>query len=934
MYSAVKLTVVTNLIGFGLILLTANAAPPANDTCAGRQTIPPNGPFPYKTLTVDISGATTTDDPPFGATCPSVATNSVWYEFRPQASGLYTLSTCAEAGTATTVADTVMAIYTDSGTPCSGYVQRACEDDVCGASGLQAAITTQLTANTIYYVVVWRWGDDPPPASTNAQLQLIVSFAQRPPNDLCSTPTELPLNRRMQGSTLVTANDYQLPGPVAAGRDVVYGFTAPENGTYSFAVREYGGNDLILYATTNCPGGTAPITVSNVFALANRNPASRAEELYCLSLSAGQRILIFVDENDPTEGGSTFSIEATKCARESEPNNSQAAANVLPCGVEGSIAPSGDVDYYGLGTFPAGYRAFAIVDAAAGNTPEMTLRAETTDEVLEMDSGDNDEAFGQFSSNLAGTILSNTPTYLRVSYIAGNTNEPYRLYAVVRPPLETATAETEPNNTIGVADPGTYMRGALTSGDEDFFSFSVAAGDILFVSLDGDPLRDGTRIQAQLALLNSGGTVLLSVDDLNQLSYPPGEAFVYRVNDAGTYFVRVMASTGVASTGDYLLSIARNCFVNNGTNSTPALTNLSATSPVSEGNVLTLRGNVLDPDAGEAFQLTVNWGDGSPNTVTNLAAGVGVFEIDHTVLDDPPSGTAADNRQLTLTVTDRFGASNSATVNANLRNVAPSELSIAAEPAMLNEGASLSLSAAFIDPGVADTFSITIVWGDGQTTVTNLSQGVRLVQAPHIYRDNVSSVTVIVTDDDGGSVTNSAPLTVNNVNPTLSNIAATSPIPGDGTTTLTGNFGDAGTADSFTLTVNWGDGTTPQNFNYPAGANSFNLQHQYALAGTNVQIALTLRDDDNGTATASTGVTIGPRNPNAARFLSISNAPNVPTVLRLMGAPNVAYRIQGSSNFQSWATLGSRTAGADGRFSFDDGSLPRPQRQFYRAVTP
>src|SRR6185503_9457677 len=66
MYSAVKLTVVTNLIGFGLILLTANAAPPANDTCAGRQTIPPNGPFPHKTLTVDISGATTTDDPPFG----------------------------------------------------------------------------------------------------------------------------------------------------------------------------------------------------------------------------------------------------------------------------------------------------------------------------------------------------------------------------------------------------------------------------------------------------------------------------------------------------------------------------------------------------------------------------------------------------------------------------------------------------------------------------------------------------------------------------------------------------------------------------------------------------------------------------------------------------------------------------------------------------
>ena len=255
-----RCSTVLTLCLFCLISLSATAAaPPSNDTCAGRVTIPGNGPFPYKTTTIDISGATITGDPPAGP-CPSSAASSVWYEFRPQGTALYTNSTCAEAGTATTLADTVMAIYTASGT-CSGYAQVACEDDVCGPDGLQAAITTTLTGNITYYVVVWRYDDGGPvPPSQDAQLQLIVSPSQVPQNDVCSTATELPLNFRMSGSTLATFNDYQLSGSRAQGRDVAYGFTAPENGTYSFAVHGYRGDDLIVYATTNCPTGIPPIT--------------------------------------------------------------------------------------------------------------------------------------------------------------------------------------------------------------------------------------------------------------------------------------------------------------------------------------------------------------------------------------------------------------------------------------------------------------------------------------------------------------------------------------------------------------------------------------------------------------------------------------------------------------------------------------------------
>jgi hypothetical protein len=928
------LATVASLV-FCLALPVAHAVPPANDTCAGRQVIPGNGPFPLKTTTVDISGATTTGDPAFGVDCPSLASSSVWYEFRPQTSALYTISTCSDADPtlATTVADTVLAIYVDNGTPCSGFVQIACEDDVCGPDRLQAAITTQLAANTTYYIVAWRFGDDPPPPSPNAQLQLRVSQTVPPANDTCAAPTELPLNFRMAGSTIASANHYELPGSTAQGRDVVYGFTAPTTDSYSFAVRAYFGDDLVLYAASNCPPGPGPSVLADVVAVANRSSVSTAEEIFCLPLTAGQRIYLFVDETNTSHSGTSFVIDAVRCVREQEPNNGTNTAGALPCGLGGSINPAGDVDYYALGTFPTGYRAFAMVDASAGVVLDMNLRVETDDQVLEADSGDNDIVFGEFSSNVAGTPLTNKPVYLRVSHPAtGQATEPYRLYAVVQPPHAAATLESEPNNTIATADPGTYFSGALGASDQDVFSFSAFAGDLIFVSLDGDPLRDSTRLNAQLALLDSSGATLQSVDNLESFG-PPGEAMVYRVNNTGAYYVRVAATTGAASTGDYLLSIARNCFVNNGVNSPPAISSLVASSPASEGSVLTLNGAIFDPDAGEAFQLAISWGDGSPDTLTNLPAGLSSFEIAHTVLDDPPTGTASNAINLTLTVTDRGGATDSETVTPTLRNVTPSNLAISPEPLTLDESGSIVLTSAFTDPGAADTFVVTIHWGDGTTTTTNLQAGIRLFQAGHAYIDNATSVTVIVTDDDTGSVTNSAPITVNNVNPVLSNLAVTTPIPADSTATISGNYNDSSPADTFSLSIDWGDGSALQVFNYPAGPGAFSVPHQYTNAGVTMPVTLTLLDDDFGGVMITTNIVIGPRT-GRPRFLSISNAPSSAIILKLQGTPSTTYRIEGSSNLQNWGTLGSRTAGVDGRFEFEDAALPRPPRSFYRAVTP
>src|SRR5207253_772122 len=129
---------------------------------------------------------------------------------------------------------------------------------------------------------------------------------------------------------------------------------------------------------------------------------------------------------------------------------------------------------------------------------------------------------------------------------------------------------------------------------------------------------------------------------------------------------------------------------------------------------------------------------------------------------------------------------------------------------------------------------------------------------------NTYTINLTVTDDDTGSGTASVTTTVNNVAPTLTTLAATT-INENGTTTLTGTIVDPGTLDTFTLVINWGDPLSPGNTQtvlYPAGTTTFSVTHQYlddnptGNATNNYTIGLTITDDDTGTSSNSTTVTV------------------------------------------------------------------------------
>lgn len=597
------------LFGAALGLLGWSGQPaagaPANDLCSGAEVIPSAGPFPYLTSVQSMVGASAIGDPVVPS-CAWWVAGSLWYSFTPATSGVYTISSCADAPTATTLEDTVLAIYS-SPAGCAGPFTEVpqlcglagCADDVCGPARLQAAVTALLTAGTPYYIVVWRYGQDQDPLPPErADLQLRVSLAGQVPNETCATALPLELNVPVSGSTFGARNDYQVQWGAcftnlfdelasADGPDVVFVFRAPGAGLYSFKVWNYATvppNNLVVYLLDSGPGGQPPWTVTNCLGAANRSPASSAEEIVGVALASNQVVYLVVDDAGCMPG-SSFMVAVTPYQPEQEPNDWPFAAQPFRCEVTGWIGVAEDVDFYALGEPPAGSRLFALVDGEAADRTDFDLRVTTTTDVLEYDDDNNDQPFGHRSPNIAGCPLPGGPVFLRVDYKVLPSG-PYRLYAAIQPPLSWAQPEQEPNDTLAEASTHTnliqrgYFYGQLAAGgadpDVDLYPVWARAGDLIFVSLDGDPLRDSTPIDAHLELLDERGLPLVLVDDPAASSnpatvpydlsatrpYSPAEGLVWRAPRDGLFWVRVspgLRAVAAQAQGDYLLSITRNC---------------------------------------------------------------------------------------------------------------------------------------------------------------------------------------------------------------------------------------------------------------------------------------------------------------------------------------------------------------------------------------
>ena len=307
-----------------------------------------------------------------------------------------------------------------------------------------------------------------------------------------------------------------------------------------------------------------------------------------------------------------------------------------------------------------------------------------------------------------------------------------------------------------------------------------------------------------------------------------------------------------------------------------------------------------DLGALDTHTATIAWGDGTNDG--SFAVNNGTVPLNHAYADN---GTYVVN----VCVTDDDGATACDPVTLTVTNVDPT---VAGGPDTSGaEGSPVNVAAAvFHDDGTADTHTATVSWGDGTSDTGTVAEtpfgppgsttgnSGTAAFGTHIYADNGAyTITVCVSDDDGGEGCDIVVATIGNVSPTS---AITSV--GDGPAfflplvdvSLGATLHDAGTRDTHNATLTWGDGAvsgatvaeTP--FGPPGSVSGLDgtvtSSHAYAVPGL-YTLSLSLSDDDGGAAPAATA-TVEVVSPEIAltRVLSslraLANDPAVSTTAR------------------------------------------------------
>ncbi len=183
-------------------------------------------------------------------------------------------------------------------------------------------------------------------------------------------------------------------------------------------------------------------------------------------------------------------------------------------------------------------------------------------------------------------------------------------------------------------------------------------------------------------------------------------------------------------------------------NVAPAVGTAPANSSGSEGGTLTTSGSFTDVPA-DPITLTKT-GDG---TLVDNRDGTWSWSLATT---DDASGS------VTVTADDGDGGKTTSTFTYAAGNVAPtiSALSVTGiTGAACTTGNAVGLKFTVTDPGSADTMTGTINWGDGSSSEAFTS---RSVHTSHAYAAGSYTITVNVSDDDGGAAAPQSALVVLN----------------------------------------------------------------------------------------------------------------------------------------------------------------------------
>jgi hypothetical protein len=346
---------------------------------------------------------------------------------------------------------------------------------------------------------------------------------------------------------------------------------------------------------------------------------------------------------------------------------------------------------------------------------------------------------------------------------------------------------------------------------------------------------------------------------------------------------------------------------------------LDPVAMIAENGEATLSGTISDPGSLDTFTLNITWGDPlSPDNVQSFALdsvalnegadGINwdpvarTFSLSHQYLDDNPTVTPGDSYIIDVIVTDDDSGQDSEMAVVEIRNRSP--LVVLADVSDVFENSSATLNGFFIDSSRLDPHRLTIEWDDRNNLVDSefeisitpddmtilsitsidIEMGMVGFRATHQYLDDgiagasapgangtiadISTIRVIVADDDMGESSSTATFKVINLDPKIDSLSVLpgSISEGDPPVTLAGTFSDIGSLDFHSIEIRWGDGavdidTDPNAVNLvfiqeSSGSGSFIATHQYAdndtenahdAAKDNIySIEVIVTDDDGG----------------------------------------------------------------------------------------
>jgi RHS repeat-associated protein len=268
------------------------------------------------------------------------------------------------------------------------------------------------------------------------------------------------------------------------------------------------------------------------------------------------------------------------------------------------------------------------------------------------------------------------------------------------------------------------------------------------------------------------------------------------------------------------------------------------------------------PEDPSHYQATIDWGDGStPGPATSITRKGKGFLVNG-------NHTYKQAGSFTIQVTINHETATPVTTS-NTAMVKPSGFVVNASPIFPTESIAFSDTVATItdqNPGSGGDYSVTITWGDGDTSSGSVASSGKNTftvtgSKPNPYAeetsdDNPSTLSISVSKGDAMD-SDSSTATVADGQLTLNNITF-SPTEGQSFSGTIATLTDQGQMEQgvmFTVTIDWGDGTDLDTTTGAVNGSAVTGSHTYTEEG-NYDVTITVTDDGGEMATNTSSVMV------------------------------------------------------------------------------